>query len=55
MGEIQRAAADPDRLLVVEVSPRYPTTLGLGEHRHRLHVDEIDVLVEIRPGAVRDR
>lgn len=44
--EMQRAGADPDRLLVVEVSPRFPTTLGLGEHRHRLHVDEIDVLIE---------
>jgi len=44
--EMERASADPDRLLVVEVSPRYPTTLGLGMHRHRLHVDQIDVLVE---------
>jgi acyl-CoA hydrolase len=31
---------------VVEVSPRFPTTLGLGEHRHRVHVDQIDVLIE---------
>ncbi len=36
----------PDRLLVVEVSDAYPRTFGLGEqHRHALHVDEIDVLV----------
>jgi acyl-CoA hydrolase len=46
VAELQRAGADPDRLLMVEVSPRYPTTLGLGEHRHRLHVQEIDVLIE---------
>ena len=44
--ELERAGADPDRVLVVEVSDRFPTTLGLGEHRHRLHLDQIDVLVE---------
>ena len=43
--ELRRAGADPDRLLVVEVSDAYPRTSGLGEHRHALHVDEIDVLV----------
>lgn len=44
--ELHRAGADPERLLVVEVSPRFPQTYGLGEHHHRLHVDEIDYLVE---------
>lgn len=43
---LHAAGADPDRLLLVEVSDRYPVTYGLGEHGHRLHVDEIDVLVE---------
>ncbi|MET0896748.1 MAG: acetyl-CoA hydrolase/transferase C-terminal domain-containing protein [Mycobacterium sp.] len=44
--ELRRAGADPDRVLVVEVSDAYPRTFGLGEeHRHALHVDEIDVLV----------
>ncbi|MCV7169411.1 4-hydroxybutyrate CoA-transferase [Mycobacterium manitobense] len=44
--ELRRAGADPDRLLVVEVSEAYPRTFGLGEqHRHALHVDEIDILV----------
>src|SRR5262245_10070966 len=44
--ELRRAGADPDRLLVVEVSDGYPRTFGLGEeHRHAVHVDEIDVLV----------
>lgn len=45
--ELHRAGADPSRLLVVEVSPRFPRTHGLGPaHAHRLHVDEIDLLVE---------
>jgi acyl-CoA hydrolase len=44
--ELHRAGADPERLLVVEVSDAYPRTFGLGErHRHALHIDEIDVLV----------
>jgi acyl-CoA hydrolase len=45
VGELHRAGADPDRLLVVEVSDTYPRTFGLGEDRHALHVDEIDILV----------
>ena len=45
IGELRRAGADPNRVLVVEVSDSYPRTFGLGEHRHALHVDEIDVLV----------
>lgn len=44
--ELHRAGADPERLLVVEVTPRMPRTSGWGEHRHALHVDEIDVRVE---------
>ena len=43
---LHAAGADPDRLLVVEVSDSYPVTYGWGEHAHRLHVDEIDVLIE---------
>jgi acyl-CoA hydrolase len=44
--ELRRAGADPDRLLVVEVSENYPRTYGLGaEHRHALHVDEFDIVV----------
>ncbi|WP_029116291.1 acetyl-CoA hydrolase/transferase family protein [Mycobacterium sp. URHB0044] len=45
VAEIRCAGADPERLLVVEVSEAYPRTSGLGEYRHALHVDEIDVLV----------
>ncbi|MCV7149753.1 acetyl-CoA hydrolase/transferase family protein [Mycolicibacterium pyrenivorans] len=43
--ELRRAGADPARLLVVEVSDAYPRTFGLGDHRHALHIDEIDILV----------
>ena len=47
VAELHRAGADPDRMLVVEVSPAFPRTVGLPpEHRHAIHVDEIDVLVE---------
>ncbi|MFZ6004672.1 MAG: acetyl-CoA hydrolase/transferase family protein [Actinomycetota bacterium] len=44
--QLHAAGADPERLLVVEVSERYPRTFGVGEHRHALHLDEIDVLIE---------
>ncbi len=44
--DLERAGADPDRLLVVEVSERYPRTFGVGDYRHALHVDEIDILVQ---------
>lgn len=45
--ELHAAGADPDRLLVVECSPHFPRTFGIEpEHSHRLHVDEIDLLLE---------
>ncbi len=41
------AGADPDRILVVEVNPKFPRTRGLlPEYPHRIHVDDIDILVE---------
>lgn len=47
VGELERCGADPSRVLVVETSPHYPRTLGLPpDHRHALHLDQIDVLVE---------
>jgi acyl-CoA hydrolase len=47
VAELHRAAADPDRLCVVETSPAFPHTLGIPpDHRHALHVDEVDVVVE---------
>jgi acyl-CoA hydrolase len=45
--ELRRCGRDPARMLVVEVNPKLPRTLGLPpRHPHTLHVDEIDVLVE---------
>ncbi len=45
--ELHRVGADPDRLLIVEHSPAYPRTFGIEpDHPHRLHIDEIDVLLE---------
>jgi acyl-CoA hydrolase len=44
--QLHRAGADPDRLLVVEVSPAFPRTYGFGDHHHALDLDEIDVLIE---------
>jgi acyl-CoA hydrolase len=45
--EFKRAAADPARVLIVEINPHCPRTLGLPpEHPHALHVDEADILVE---------
>ncbi len=45
--ELHRAAADPDRLVIVEVSEKFPRTFGvLPGHGHRIHVDDIDALVE---------
>jgi len=45
--EAVRAGRDPERLLVVETSPRLPRTHGLPpEHPHAIHVDDVDVLVE---------
>lgn len=46
-GELLRAGTNPDRLLIVETSPNFPRTHGLGpEHPHRIHVDQADVIVE---------
>jgi len=55
--ELARAGADPTRLLVVEASAHYPRTRGNPpEHPHRLHVDQIDLLIETesRPLAIED-
>ncbi len=45
--ELQRAIADPDRIVIAEASPRFPRTLGVEpEFPHRLHVDQVDFVVE---------
>jgi acyl-CoA hydrolase len=47
VNELHLAGADPDRVLIVEASEGFPRTRGLPpEHRHAIHVDEIDVMVE---------
>jgi acyl-CoA hydrolase len=44
--ELHRAGADPERLLVVEVSDAYPRTFGLeGDQRNAVHIDEVDILI----------
>jgi acyl-CoA hydrolase len=47
IGEMHRAAADPERILVAEINANCPRTSGMPpEHPHSLHVDAVDVLVE---------
>lgn len=47
VGELHRAGADDTRLLALEVSPKFPRTTGLPpDHRHAVHVDEVDLLIE---------
>jgi acyl-CoA hydrolase len=44
--ELHRAAADPERVVIVEANTQVPRTLGLPpEYPHVLHVDEVDVIV----------
>ncbi len=46
VGELHRAANDPDRLVIVEVNPNFPRTFGIPpQFSHALHVDEVDVIV----------
>lgn len=45
--ELQRAAADPNRVCLVETSPNFPRTFGVEpKYRHALHVDDVDIIVE---------
>jgi len=45
--EIRRCGRDPERVLVVVANPALPVTQGLPpEHPHRVHVDQVDCLVE---------
>ncbi|MCB1270495.1 MAG: 4-hydroxybutyrate CoA-transferase [Microthrixaceae bacterium] len=45
--EIERCAADPERLLIIEYSDAFPRTIGLPpEHPHRIHIDDVDVAFE---------
>jgi acyl-CoA hydrolase len=50
---LHEAGSDPDRILCVEANTKLPRTLGIPpEHRHALHVDEIDILIEASPDIV---
>ncbi|MFQ5697391.1 MAG: acetyl-CoA hydrolase/transferase family protein [Myxococcota bacterium] len=43
---LHRAGADPDRLLIVEINPGLPRTLGLPPaHPHALSIDEVDIVI----------
>ena len=56
--ELRAAAADPDRLLIVEAASGFPRTRGIPpEYDHALHIDEIDVLVrsDEKPETIPDR
>ncbi len=45
--ELRRVIADPERIVVAESSPNFPRTAGLEpEFPHRLHLDEIDFVIE---------
>ena len=42
-----RAAADPERICLLETSEQFPRTLGIEpQYRHAMHVDEVDIIVE---------
>jgi acyl-CoA hydrolase len=46
VGELHRAGADPDRILLVEVNEKLPRTCGIPpQFTHAVHVDEADVIV----------
>jgi acyl-CoA hydrolase len=55
--ELQRVIADPERIAIAEASPRFPRTLGIEpDFPHRLHVDQVDFVVETdrEPFVVED-
>jgi acyl-CoA hydrolase len=44
--ELHRAAQDPNRIVIAEVSEKFPRTFGVSpNYEHRIHVDDIDALV----------
>ena len=51
--ELRRCGRDAQRTLIVEANARLPRTRGLPpEHPHALHVDEIDLLVEVEQDVI---
>ena len=56
VAELFRAAADPDRILLVETSEHLPRTFGIPpQFPHAIHVDQADIIVARRRGAVPAR
>jgi acyl-CoA hydrolase len=45
LDELVRAGRDPDRLLIVEASPRFPRTHAFVGHENHLDLEDIDVIV----------
>ena len=57
VGELHRAARDPDRLVIVEMNDQLPRTFGIPpQFPHALHVDEVDVIVrnDVAPFVLAD-
>jgi acyl-CoA hydrolase len=57
VGELHRAARDPERLVVVEINEQLPRTFGIPpEYPHSLHVDEVDAIVrnDVAPFALAE-
>ena len=47
IAELNRAIADPDRVVIAEVVADAPRTFGIEpDHPHRVHVDDVDLLIE---------
>jgi len=47
IAELKRASADPNRVVIAEVVPDAPRTFGIEpDHPHRLHVGEVDMVVQ---------
>ncbi|MBW2316468.1 MAG: acetyl-CoA hydrolase/transferase family protein [Deltaproteobacteria bacterium] len=55
--EMLRCGRDPNRVLVIEACSNLPRTMGLPpEHRHAIHRDDVDVMIETdrQPMAIPD-
>ena len=54
--EIRRVARDPERLLVVVANSKLPRTQGFPpDHRHRVHVDQVDFCLLYTSPSPRDK
>ena len=47
LSDLYEACADPDRLVIAEINPKAPRTVGMPpDHPHCLHIDDVDVVYE---------